>query len=81
MLGRVARGIPARSPAFLPTLAPASRVAGIQHRGVTSPEHASVYLHVEVLREIEGVAKAFAASPSAVVNLAWLAARKAGRAS
>ena len=62
-------------------LAPASRVAGLQHRGVTAPELVGVYLHVEVLREIEGVAKAFSASPSAVVNLAWLVARKAGRAS
>lgn len=62
-------------------LAPASRIAGIQLRAVTAPEHVGVYLHVEVLREIEGVAKAFGASPSAVVNLAWLVAKKSGRAS
>ncbi len=56
-------------------LAPESRTAGIAHRSVSNPEQVSFFLHVEVLREIEGVAKAFGASPSAVVNLAWLAAR------
>lgn len=62
-------------------LAPASRTAGIQHRSVSNPEQQSLFLHVEVLREIEGVARTFGASPSAVVNLAWLVARPAGRPS
>lgn len=58
-------------------LAPAARTGGIQHRSVSNPEQMSFFLHVEVLREIEGVAKALGASPSAVVNLAWLIARPA----
>ena len=63
-------------------LAPESRAEGIRHRSVTSPEQLAFFLHVEVLREIEGVAKAFGASPSATVNLAWLVARRpAGRQS
>jgi hypothetical protein len=58
------------------SLAPTSRVRGIEHKSVTSPEQVSFYLSVEVLREIEGVARAFGASPSATVNLAWLVARR-----
>jgi hypothetical protein len=55
---------------------PESRAAGIEHKSVSNPEQVAFFLHVEVLREIEGVAKAFGASPSAVVNLAWLAAQR-----
>ncbi|MEZ4300019.1 MAG: hypothetical protein R3B70_34035 [Polyangiaceae bacterium] len=43
---------------------------------MTSPEQVSLFLHVEVLRELDGVAKAFGASPSALVNLAWLVAHR-----
>jgi len=57
-------------------LAPAGRIAGIEHKSVVSPEQLAVFLSVEVLREIDGVAKAFGASPSATVNLAWLVARR-----
>jgi hypothetical protein len=53
-------------------LAPPHRTAGIEHKTVSNPEQQALFLHVEVLREIEGVAKAFGASPSAVANLAWL---------
>lgn len=58
-------------------LAPAERTEGIAHRSVSRPEQVSFFVYVEVFREIEGVAKAFGASPSAVVNLAWLIARPA----
>ena len=57
-------------------LAPQSRITGIEHKTVSNPEQLSVFVHTEVLREIEGVAKAFGASPSATVNLAWLVARR-----
>jgi hypothetical protein len=57
-------------------LAPTSRIAGIEHKSVSKPEQQGVFLHVEVLREIDGVAKTFGASPSATVNLAWLIARR-----
>ncbi len=60
-------------------LAPASRTGGIEHKTVSSPEQVAVFVHVEVLREIDGVAKAFGASPSATVNLAWLVARRRPR--
>jgi hypothetical protein len=60
----------------LALVVPESRAAGIEHKSVSNPEQVAFFLHVEVLREIEGVAKAFGASPSAVVNLAWLAAQR-----
>lgn len=60
----------------LALVVPQSRADGIEHKSVSNPEQVSLFLHVEVLREIEGVAKAFGASPSAVVNLAWLAAQR-----
>jgi len=56
-------------------LAPESRTSGIEFKSVDRPEQLSVFLSGDVLREIEGVAKAFGASPSATVNLAWLIAR------
>ncbi len=48
----------------------------IQFRSVESPEQLSLLLHVDVLREIGQLADQLAASPSAVVNLAWLVARR-----
>ncbi|MFO0592548.1 MAG: SWIM zinc finger family protein [Polyangiaceae bacterium] len=57
-------------------LAAPDRIAGIEHKTVSRPEQTSLFLYVDVLREIDGVAKAFGASPSAVVNLAWLVARR-----
>ena len=54
------------------------RADAIAGRSVTSPVQQSVLLHEEVLREIALVADRFGASPSAVVNLAWLIARRRG---
>ena len=48
----------------------------IQFRSVENPEQLSLLLHLDVLREIALVADQLAASPSAVVNLAWLVARR-----
>lgn len=56
-------------------LAPPHKTTGILHKSVSNPEQVSLYLHVDIVREIEGVAKTFGASPSAVANLAWLVAR------
>jgi len=58
------------------SLAPESRISGIEHKSVTAPEQMAFFTYSEVLREIEGVAKAFGASPSATVNLAWLVSRR-----
>ncbi|APR88033.1 hypothetical protein A7982_13382 [Minicystis rosea] len=54
----------------------AKRASVIAGRSVMSPVQHTVLLHEEVLREIALVANRFGASPSAVVNLAWLIARK-----
>jgi hypothetical protein len=53
-----------------------ARAKAIQFRSVESPEQISLLLHLDVLREIALVADQLAASPSAVVNLAWLIARR-----
>ena len=53
-----------------------ARIKPIQFRSVESPEQLSLLLHVDVLSEIGLVANKLAASPSAVVNLAWLVARR-----
>ena len=53
-----------------------ARAKAIQFRDVESPEQLSLLLHLDVLREIALVADQLAASPSAVVNLAWLIARR-----
>lgn len=53
-----------------------ARARAIQFRDVESPEQLSLLLHLDVLREIALVADQLAASPSAVVNLAWLIARR-----
>jgi SWIM zinc finger len=53
-----------------------ARAKAIQFRSVESPEQLSLLLHLDVLREIALVADQLAASPSAVVNLAWLIARR-----
>ena len=53
-----------------------ARARAIQFRSVESPEQLSLLLHLDVLREIALVADQLAASPSAVVNLAWLIARR-----
>ncbi len=57
-------------------LAPSSRTTGIEHKTVQNPEKNALFLHVEILKEVEGVAKAFGASPSALVNLAWIISRR-----
>ena len=53
-----------------------ARAKPIQFRSVENPEQLSLLLHLDVLREIALVADQLAASPSAVVNLAWLVARR-----
>lgn len=53
-----------------------ARAKAIQFRDVESPEQLSLLIHLDVLREIALVADQLAASPSAVVNLAWLIARR-----
>ena len=53
-----------------------ARARPIQFRSVENPEQLSLLLHLDVLREIALVADQLAASPSAVVNLAWLIARR-----
>ena len=55
------------------------RAAAVAGRSVSNPVQQAVLLHDEVLREISLVADRFGASPSAVVNLAWLVTRAAGR--
>jgi hypothetical protein len=57
-------------------LVDARRAAAVAGRSVSSPVQQTVLLHEEVLREIALVADRFGASPSAVVNLAWLIARR-----
>lgn len=52
------------------------RAEAVAGRSVTNPVQQTVLLHEEVLREIALVANRFGASPSAVVNLAWLIARR-----
>jgi len=54
------------------------RTEAVSGRSVSSPVQQTVLLHEEVLREIALVADRFGASPSAVVNLAWLIARNDG---
>ena len=54
------------------------RAESVAGRSVSNPVQQSVLLHEEVLREIALVANRFGASPSAVVNLAWLVARRRG---
>jgi hypothetical protein len=57
------------------------RADAVAGRSVSNPVQQTVLLHEEVLREIGLLAARFGASPSAVVNLAWLVARRpAGRA-
>lgn len=56
------------------SLAASTRTAGVAHGTVTNAERQTLFLYAEVIREVEGVAKAFDVSPSAVVNLAWLVA-------
>ena len=53
-----------------------ARTKAIEFRSVESPEQLSLLLHLDVLSEIALVANKLAASPSAVVNLAWLVARR-----
>jgi hypothetical protein len=52
------------------------RTEAVSGRSVSNPVQQTVLLHEEVLREIALVANRFGASPSAVVNLAWLIARR-----
>jgi hypothetical protein len=52
------------------------RADAVAGRSVQSPVQQTVLLHEEVLREIGLLAARFGASPSAVVNLAWLVARR-----
>jgi hypothetical protein len=52
------------------------RARPIEFRAVEDPKQQSLLLHDEVLREISRVAERLGASPSAVVNLAWLIARR-----
>ncbi|MFT3765833.1 MAG: SWIM zinc finger family protein [Minicystis sp.] len=52
------------------------RASAIAGRSVSDPVQQTVLLHEEVLREIALVAQRFGASPSAVVNLAWLVTRR-----
>ncbi len=56
-------------------LADPARAEAVSGRSVSSPVQQTVMLHEEVLREITLVADRFGASPSAIVNLAWLIAR------
>ena len=58
-------------------LAPSEQASELAHKTVPSPSQLTVYMNAEVLREIDGVAKAFGASPSATLNLAWLVAKRA----
>lgn len=53
-----------------------ARTDAIAGRSVSNPVQQAVLLHDEVLREIGLVADRFGASPSAIVNLAWLIARR-----
>jgi SWIM zinc finger len=53
-----------------------ARAKAIELRSVAGPEQQSLLLHVDVLREISLVAEKLGSSPSAVVNLAWLCARR-----
>jgi hypothetical protein len=53
-----------------------ARVKSIEFRTVESPEQQSLLLHLDVLREIALVADRLKASPSAVINLSWLVARR-----
>lgn len=57
-------------------LADAARVKSIEFRSVEDPQQQSLLLHSEVLREIGLISEKFGASPSAVVNLAWLVGRR-----
>lgn len=52
------------------------RTEAIAGRSVSNPMQQTVLLHEEVIREIGLIADRFGASPSAVVNLAWLIARR-----
>ncbi len=61
-------------------LAEPIRVAVLAGRSVSSPVQQTVMLHEEVLREVTLVADRFGASPSAVVNLAWLVSVAKGQA-
>jgi hypothetical protein len=54
----------------------AARARPIEFRAVESPKQQSLLLDGEILREIARVAGRLGASPSAVVNLAWLIARR-----
>jgi hypothetical protein len=53
-----------------------ARAEAIAGRSVSNPVQQTVLLHDEVIREIGLIADRFGASPSAVVNLAWLVARR-----
>lgn len=53
-----------------------ARTKAIEFRSVESPNPLSLLLHLDVLREIALVADQLKASPSAVVNLAFLVARR-----
>jgi len=53
-----------------------ARIKAIEFRTVESPEQQSLLLHLDVLREIALVADRLKASPSAVINLSWLVARR-----
>jgi hypothetical protein len=46
----------------------------IEFRSVSDPEQQSLLLHADILNEIGLLAQKFGASPSAIVNLAWLVA-------
>jgi hypothetical protein len=46
----------------------------IDFRSVSDPEQQSLLLHADVLSEVALLAEKFGASPSAIVNLAWLVA-------
>ncbi|MEO7328176.1 MAG: SWIM zinc finger family protein [Minicystis sp.] len=50
----------------------------IDFRSVSDPEQQSLLLHADVLSEIALLAEKFSASPSAIVNLAWLVASNRG---
>jgi hypothetical protein len=57
-----------------------ARAEAVAGRSVSNPVQQTVLLHEEVLREIGLVADRFGASPSAVVNLAWLIAHRRKKA-